>query len=410
MAKTTIYLDKRSQKANGTFPLKLVISHKNKSTMISLNVDILSSQWDSNNSKIINHPQKAYLNNYVFSRKTIADNTIVNLTLTDTLKNLTIAELKKRIINDSSDEDVTANEPNEEFGSFFSHYQKFASEKYKKNTRNLYLQTQRHICNFIGEENAKKLKFEDITKEWLTKFDRFLTLTSPSQNARNVHFRNIRAVINDAIDNELTTSYPFRRFKLKYTQTAKRSLSVEQLREYFNAPCVEHQQQYLDIFKLTFFLIGINIVDLSHLKRIVNGRIEYHRAKTNRLYSIKVEPEAMEIINKYKGDKWLLNVLDRYDDYLNYSHRLNRNLKEIGNTTVGKQGRMIHRPLHPEISIYWARHTWATIAAELDIPKETIAAALGHGGNTVTDIYIRFDDKKIDAANRKVIDYVLYNK
>ncbi len=40
------------------------------------------------------------------------------------------------------------------------------------------------------------------------------------------------------------------------------------------------------------------------------------------------------------------------------------------------------------------------IAAELEIPKETIAATLGHGGNEVTDIYIRFDQKKVDRAIR----------
>ena len=59
---------------------------------------------------------------------------------------------------------------------------------------------------------------------------------------------------------------------------------------------------------------------------------------------------------------------------------------------------------------HWARHTWATIASYLDIPKETIAQALGHGGNTVTDVYIDFDRRKIDEANRKVLDYVLYAK
>lgn len=55
---------------------------------------------------------------------------------------------------------------------------------------------------------------------------------------------------------------------------------------------------------------------------------------------------------------------------------------------------------------YWARHTLATIAASLDIPKETISHALGHGNDTVTDIYIDFDKKKVDEANRKVLDYV----
>jgi integrase len=76
----------------------------------------------------------------------------------------------------------------------------------------------------------------------------------------------------------------------------------------------------------------------------------------------------------------------------------------------GRGGKKIFKPLFPELTTYWARHTWATIAASLDIPKETIAAALGHGGNTVTDIYIDFDQRKVDDANRRVIDYVLYDK
>ena len=78
--------------------------------------------------------------------------------------------------------------------------------------------------------------------------------------------------------------------------------------------------------------------------------------------------------------------------------------------SVGKRGAKTVVPLFPKLTTYWARHTWPTIAASLDIPKETIAAALGHGGNTVTDIYIDFDRRKVDEANRKVMDWVLYGK
>lgn len=56
-----------------------------------------------------------------------------------------------------------------------------------------------------------------------------------------------------------------------------------------------------------------------------------------------------------------------------------------------------------------SRRQWPSstgIAASLDIPKETIAAILGHGGNTTTDIYIDFDERKKDIAMRRVIDYV----
>ena len=67
------------------------------------------------------------------------------------------------------------------------------------------------------------------------------------------------------------------------------------------------------------------------------------------------------------------------------------------------------RALRPGLTLYWARHTWATLASDIDIPIETISAALGHSyGCATTAIYIRFNQKKVDAANRKVLDYV-YN-
>lgn len=101
---------------------------------------------------------------------------------------------------------------------------------------------------------------------------------------------------------------------------------------------------------------------------------------------------------------------DRYRNYRDFAKRLNDNLQLMGETKTGKQGKKTRKPLFPKITTYWARHSWATVAASLDIPKETIAAALGHGGNTVTDIYIDFDRKKVDEANRRVIDRVLYGR
>jgi len=210
-------------------------------------------------------------------------------------------------------------------------------------------------------------------------------------------------VFNDAIDDEIIQVYPFRKFKIKYEETRKRSLTVEQLREIMNLPCQGLQLMYKDVFMLMFFLIGVNAVDLFNAPKgaISNGRLEYRRAKTGKLYSIKVEPEAMAIINRYSGSAYLINILDRFTSYRFYLCRMNQALKHM----VSKDLKF------PDISSYWSRHTWATIAAELDIPKETIAAALGHSiGNPTTSIYIKFNQKKVDEANRRVIDYVLYDK
>jgi integrase len=61
-----------------------------------------------------------------------------------------------------------------------------------------------------------------------------------------------------------------------------------------------------------------------------------------------------------------------------------------------------------DVTAYSARHSWATVAASLDIPDDVIALALGHTPrNATTDIYIRRDLRKVDEANRRVIDYVL---
>ncbi len=141
------------------------------------------------------------------------------------------------------------------------------------------------------------------------------------------------------------------------------------------------------MFVLMFCLIGINAVDLLNAPAgaVVDGRLEYVRAKTHKPYSIRVEPEAAALIEKYKGQDHLLNVMDGRKNYVDFLHRMNNALKEIGPLErKGLGGKKYRQPLFPQISQYWCRHTWATIAAGLDIPKETIAHALGHSCDTVT--------------------------
>ena len=410
MANTRFYLDERVQSANGCV-LKIAIAHKGKSALISLDAKLLPSQWDNSKCKVVNHPDQQLLNLYISGIKQKIDTIIFMLNHAGRLKSMTASEIKAHIEREMNPEQAEAEEQAKRKEKLFATRFKRFGESKKESTRRLYVQTYKRMKEFAGD-SLEKLTFEDITKEWITSFDNFLVPQSPSRNARNIHLRNIRAVFNEAIDDEITTFYPFRRLKIRNVATRKRNLKVEDFRTFINFPCEKHAQQYLDMFKLMFMLIGINTIDLCNLKEIDSeGRINYYRAKTNRLYSIKVEPEALEIINKYRGEKWLLNILDRYKDYKDFNRRVNRALKKIGPVKrSGLGGKKEYSPLFPDISTYWARHTWATIAASLDIPRDTIAHALGHGGNTVTDIYIDFDERKVDEANRKVLDWVLYGK
>lgn len=317
-------------------------------------------------------------------------------------------ELKKRLIGAPFPEEPET-KPEPVCGNFVPNFQKFIESKTNEGTKGVYQHTLDRIR--LHDPDIDSKSFEDINLKWLTDFEAFCAKTA-CKNARNIHLRNIRAVFNNAIDYEITTAYPFRRFKIRPEATRKRSLSVEELRKLFDYPVEEYAEIYREMFRLIFMLVGINSVDLHGLKSITrDGRIEYKRAKTGRLYSIKVEPEAREIINKYRGKNGLLCIADRWSDSRNFRHQCNKALQKIGQ--VERKGRGGKKTITAEfegVSTYWARHTWATIAASLDIPKDTIAAALGHGGDTVTDIYIDFDQKKVDAANRRVLDWVLYGK
>lgn len=391
MITTTFYLDTRAVSKGAEAPLKIAVNHKGSTAYISLGVLILETQWDKKAKKIKGHPKRAFLNTYIVQRKLEIDEVVLGMMKNGGYARMTATQVKNRIVEIMKYGDTST----ETFGKRFEQYMNSCTPS----TKRLYAGTLRRLKAFCPK--VCSLSFEDINVDFLTKFEQFLAKTSPSANARAIHFRNIRTIFNDARRNDVTTFYPFDKgkFVIRHEKTRKRSLSIETIRTIFNADLKDWQEKYRDIFKLIFMLIGINFVDLCNLQSIENGRIYFKRAKTKRPYSIKVEPEAMELIENYRGEGQLLYMLDRSPKYRVAFMQLSKGLNSIKND-LGL----------PELTTYNARHSWATIASSLGIQRDTIAHALGHGENTVTDIYIDFDESLVDEANRKVLDWVLYGK
>ncbi|WP_373809717.1 tyrosine-type recombinase/integrase [Porphyromonas loveana] len=285
---------------------------------------------------------------------------------------------------------------------FFGCAQFFADSKVKKATADCYRETISKVMAFDPHAS-----FSDMTPSWLQSFDKWMSAQGNMVNTRGRYMRDIRAIFNYAIDEGITDLYPFRKFKIAKQETIKRSLTVSELSKLMAVEVEPHQERYRDMFLLSFYLVGINPVDMYALQGIRGGRIEYYRAKTGKLYSIRVEPEAQAIIDKYKGSKLLLNIGEQMQ-YKNFVRAQNKELKRIGGMERrGRGGKKVFAPMFPDLSIYWARHTWATIAAECDVPDDVISQALGHSTtNATTAIYIKRSLAKIDEANRKVIDYV----
>ena len=397
MATTKLYLDTRKAKNNGTFPLKLSICKNGKASQLSLNIYLLKEQWDSTACKVTKHPNKSFLNSFIMRRQAEAEQFILKLRDEGKMMDYNSTRLRDEI------KAIFDPVPSDRINMY--DYIVYNSNLKKKST------TQLHYISFANlfkeyEKNYQKVYFEDITVKWLQSFIKYLRNDKMlSENSIVAYFRVFKTCFNQAIDEELTTNYPFKRIKIKMSQTKKRNLTVDELRYIFQYFIPKKNQKYIDAFKLQFLLIGINIYDLAMLPDTItkDGRIEYYRAKTNKLYSIKVEHEALEIINKYRDGEYLFPLIkNRKGTSLHtFSCYMNKVLKGIKSDKYD----------FSELTTYYSRHSWATIAHEIGIAKDTISLALGHSfGVSVTDTYIDYNLSKIDEANRKVIDYVLYNK
>lgn len=383
---TRLYLDGRNVK---TGSLKIIVRKSGTTAMIALGIKLQKSEWDKVDCKVINRRDSGTLNARIAYEKQQVDAMLSAMEQLGETSDKTAREVVEAM-NDK----LHPEKPKQKKTDFEKIYNEFVESK-KNRTKELYEATIKKIKDF--DKNALELK--NINIRWLHRFENHLKAQGLKPNSISIHMRNIRAIVNYAIDIDALKDYPFRKFKITNEKTRKRSLTIEQMRFIWHYKSdKEWEQRYIDMFKLIFGLIGINLVDLLHLtsKNIVRGRLEYKRAKTGALFSVKVESEVYDLLGRLEGKKWLLYPLDTYKDYRHYTYRL----------IYGLRG-FCKREGLPNISSYWARHTWATIASELDISKETIAHALGHAQSSVTDIYIDYSQKKIDEANRKILDCLI---
>lgn len=402
------YLDNRMKRKSGLYPLRLTLAYQGKRMYVGTGISLETCHWDSRSERVTGHPLQHQYNMKIGKMRLDVEEFLLSLVGAQ----LPPDEVKRRLACVLRGEDWTRMDK----PKLMEQYLYFANTQRNERTRKQYLYTMERIRRYDADCDA--LLLDDITAEWLMRYEAWLALTMRSANSRSIHLRNLRAVINDAITRELTTNYPFRRFRIKSQPTEHRALTVEELRELWETPVLEYERRYLDMFKLMFLLCGLAPVDLFALTDIRHGRIVTRRSKTGEPVDVKVEPEAMEIISRYRGQDWLLNIRDVYQDYDNFLKKLNKALKTMGGVTneerVAKDGKVrlvtVRKKTWPQLSAYWARHTWASIAYSLGVSIDVIGQALGHSQRSVTAIYIARDRSKVDEANRKVIDWVLYQR
>ena len=385
MNNVTFILDTRRPLQDGTFPVKLSVGNGTR-LYLSTGVSVKAENFVA--GQVEGTKDAKRLNGILDTQRLRVKARLLLLKEDGKLGRCSATHLRKLLTAPDMDE-----VPEEDRRtSFWTIAERCISTK-EGRTKLVYLHTLAKLRAFAGD---KPIYIEDIDRVWLHNFDASI---GGKVNSRAIHLRNLRAICNFALDEELTTHYPFRKFKIRTEETRKKALTLEQVRAFMAVP---GPNEYRDVFILMLYLRGINVSDLAELTEedVVGGRIEYRRNKTGQLYSIKVEPEAQEILDRWKGERHLLRCFDRYKEPHDYNRRMREALKKMKRP----DGTLIEK----DCSSNWARHTWATMCAELDVPDPTISLGMGHriAGHRTTAIYIKRDQRKVDEANRKVIDYI----
>lgn len=253
------------------------------------------------------------------------------------------------------------------------------------------------------------LTFDQLTPGMIEEYEAWLTNRRLMQNTIRFYLRTLHTLLYKAVDEGLLSddNKLFSRVRLAYVSTTKRAISTEDIRaiQQLELPPDSIQSFARDLFMFSFYTRGMSFVDIAYLKKkdLKNGLLSYCRKKTNQQITIAWEQELQDIVDRYSaqtGDTpYMLPIIKNTDEteYVQYKRvqtNINRALKRIG-TMAG---------LKLPVTMYVARHSWASIARDMDISISVISEGMGHQSCKTTQIYLdTLDTSKITAANRMII-------
>lgn len=386
------------QKKDGTWPVNIRISYQRRTTYISTPYFVTKTQINK-----AYEIKDRFLQMQIDEDLNRARREVVNSF--ERLSNMTAVQIGEYLVSylySKKKSDI----------SFFEFAEKHIARMEENNqaSRGNYGISVRKIKSFVGHD---RLSFNDITLAFLNNFDTWLKNTGVGTRGRALYLSNMRAIFNAAVreyndeDNDIIriTKNPFKRFSLPKVETPeKRALTLDQLKALISYETNKETVQFAkDVFLLSFYLVGMNSVDLYQVQKISGDRITYRRAKTRGVradgaeISIKLEPEVIPLIEKYadKEKERAFNFHYRYSTAAGFNSAVNEYLKVIGKA-IGVD----------QLDFYAARHTWATLFVNECGGSESEAAfCLNHvSEHKVTTGYIKKDFARIDRANRKVIE------
>ena len=405
-----IVLDKRYQKKNLTYPLRMRVFQDRKYKTYSLNIDLRETDWNEQLQTVNNsNPNQRLYNVKIATLKAKVQKSIFLNEDEETL--LTPEQIISEVGRKKQNSLVQEKPDLLEYGS--KHIAKLKAAGQIGNSI-VYSCALNKLQSYAKTD---KLTFEKVNYSFIEQFNIALLAEGMKVNGISNYLRTIRALFNKAIKEKIIDAnlYPFSSFKIKTERTINRTLSIDEMESIANLdlPVSSSIWHYRNLFLLSYCLIGINFSDLLTLNKenFVDGRIIFRRRKTHKVYSIQIQEKAKEIFNYYftslpeSNKEFLLPFVKQK----NNPAQLKKDIQQVIKTCNKYLDKLASDcKIDKPVTTYYSRYSWANIAKSLGYSKDLIAEALGHEyGNKVTGIYLdHYDNATLDKMNEKVIEAV----
>jgi site-specific recombinase XerD len=389
----SIFFDTRRSKSKGTFPVKLRVYSKlvKKTKFYNLDIDLTEDDFEiiRGNTKVKTRLKE------------------VRLTLNDIESRANKEAKKLSSFNFEAFETKLFRKRNDAIDLNY-HYNVLVQENLKNGkigTADSFKYSLKSLNDFHNK--ISPLTFNDITVKWLDSYEKSMLKKGKSITSIGIYLRALRIVFNNAIHlNDIHKEvYPFgkRLYKIPRSKKVKKALSNSELKLLFDStPKTKEQEKAKDFWFFSYACNGMNLKDVALLKKTdLKGDVfSYYRAKTfdKTIEKTKIEIHlnafSKEIIYKYKSErtnKFHFSIIEeddndmtKYKKVKNFTRFVNQHLKILARN-IG---------INNEISVQWARHSFATNAIRKGASMEFISEALNHSDLNVTKNYFSgFEDK-----------------
>lgn len=415
MAKVEILLYKWKTLKDGTNPILLRVSKYKQRKTFSTGLNALPKQWNDEFGLFIRDKRLtddyAVQNDVLTNIKTKAKNIISEF------ERLGIDFTIRQFENEFEKKTITLS-PSDYFDSHI--------EKLTKGQKFGYADVFRSTLKIlqIYDKKFNKLKFPDIDKKYIEKFDNFLRNERGLKDTSiSVYMRTFSTLLNAAITDDLMQpgSYPFSRaldkkgYKISElnTETKKRFIPIEFLQTLNNYKFDDLRLETArNIFMFSFYCRGLNWVDMALLTpaNLINDISEsgkqvtvltYQRAKTHKEYQIIVNPDILKLLNWFKTmphcTPYLLPIVTKpeHTGEALRKHIIDRRSKF--NKALSDITKKLKFPeALKDITSYFSRHSYAMAMRSKGVNIELIQQSLGHSDQSTTKIYL--DSFNIEAV------------